>query len=64
MERTLLTNEKCSRSLLKRIIDGVLRPLPVRVLIKMINVRGGTISDESVRIPVVFPLTNGNRPSY
>ena len=64
VERKLATNEKYSPSLLERIIDGVLRPLPARVSIKMTDFRGGKMSWEFVRIPVVSPLPDGNPPFH
>jgi len=64
MGKKLTTYDKSSPSLLERVIDGVLRPLPARVSIKMTNLRGGKISWEFVRVPVVSPLPDGNPPSH
>ena len=64
VERKLATNEKYSPSLFERIIDGVLRPLPARLSVKMTDLRGGKMSWEFVRIPVVSPLPDGNPPSH
>ena len=64
MEKKLTTYDKSSPSLLERIIDGVLRPLPARVSIKMTDLRGGKISWEFVRVPVGSSLPDGNPPSH
>ena len=64
VEKNVATYDKSSPSLLERVIDGVLRPLPARASIKMTDLRGGKISWEFVRVPVVFPLPDGNPPSH
>ena len=64
VEKKLATYDKYSQSLLERMINGVLRPLPARVSIKMTDLRGGKMSWEFVRIPVASPLPDGNPPSH
>ena len=64
VEQNLETYDKSSPSLLERVIDGVLRPLPARLSIKMTGLRGGKMSWEFVRIPVVSPLPDGNPPFH
>ena len=64
VEKNLATYDKSSPSLLERVIDGVLRPLPARLSIKMTDFRGGKISWEFVRVPVASSLPDGNPPSH
>ena len=59
----MVTNEKYSPSLLERIVNGAVQPLPARLSIKITDFHGGKMSWEFKRIPVASPLPNGNLPN-